>query len=257
MAVFGNSMMVFNKKSIIPFDKLFSYYRFDNNFLDQRAANNASGTNVAFQTSPKRAGTHSAKFDSGTGNPTATPSYATIPYSADFDFGNGTTDRAFSISFWIYPTAESTAFPIFFITKREQDDNFEIQIVNDSNDRFRFFIANDQRSTGGALRRLMAYNTAAYTINTWQMVTATYDGSLGINIYVNEAATTSVINANSFTIMKTYPQDITIGVAGFTKLYSGYSYKGNMDCLGFWNAELTPEQIGLMYQKGLNNLELI
>jgi len=254
MAVFGNLMMVFSAASaeIIPLDKLFSYYRFDNNFLDQRTANNASGTNVAFQTSPKRAGTHSAKFDS-----VSSPSYATIPYSADFDFGDGTTDRAFSISFWIYPTAESTAFPIFFITKREQDDNFEIQIVNDSNDRFRFFIANDQRSTGGALRRLMAYNTAAYTINTWQMVTATYDGNLGINIYVNEAATTSVINDNSFTIMKTYPQDITIGVAGWTKLNSGLSYKGNMDCLGFWNAELTPEQIGLIYQKGVNNLELI
>jgi len=257
MAVFGNSMMVFNQKPIIPLDKLFSYYRFDNNFLDQRAANNASGTNVAFQTSPKRAGTHSAKFDGGTGNPTATPSYATIPYSTDFDFGNGTTDRAFSISFWIYPTTENTATPRFLITKREQDQNIEIQISNNSNDGFRFLIANDERPTGGALRFLSALNTAAYTINTWQMVTATYDGSLGINIYVNEAATTSVVNTNSFTVIKTYPQDITIGVAGWTKTNSRFSYKGNMDCLGFWNAELTPEQIGLMYQKGLNNLELI
>ena len=257
MAVFGNLMMVFSAASdeIIPLDKLFSYYRFDNNFLDQRTANNASGTNVAFQTSPKRAGTHSAKFDSGTGDPTATPSYATIPYSSDFDFGNGTTDRAFSISFWIYPTSENSYN--FFITKREQGDNAEFQISYDYADGYRFLISYDERPTGGALRRLTAFNTAAYNLNTWQMVTATYDGNLGINIYVNEAATTSVINDNSFTIMKTYPQDITIGVAGFTKLYSGYSYKGNMDCLGFWNAELTPEQIGLMYQKGLNNLELI
>jgi hypothetical protein len=252
MAVFGNLMMVFNKKSIIPFYKLFSYYRFDNNFLDQRTANNASGTNVAFQTSPKRAGTHSAKFDS-----VSSPGYATIPYSSDFDFGNGTNDRAFSISFWIFPTTNSTVNPIFFITKREQEDNTEIQITNNSNDGFRFLIANDERPTGGAVRFLSALNTAAYTINTWQMVTATYDGNLGINIYVNEAATTSVVNTNSFTIMKTYPQDITIGVAGFTKLNSGFSYKGNMDCLGFWNAELTPEQIGLIYQKGVNNLELI
>jgi len=257
MAVFGNLMMVFSAASaeIIPLDKLFSYYRFDNNFLDQRTANNASGTNVAFQTSPKRAGTHSAKFDSGTGNPTATPSYATIPYSADFDFGNGTTDRAFSISFWIYPTSENSYD--FFITKREQEDNAEFQISYDSTDGYRFLISYDERPTGGALRRLTAFNTAAYNLNTWQMVTATYDGNLGINIYVNEAATTSVINDNSFTIMKTYPQDITIGVAGWTKTSSRFSYKGNMDCLGFWNAELTPEQIGLMYQKGVNNLELI
>jgi hypothetical protein len=257
MAVFGNVMMVFNQKPLIPLDKLFSYYRFDNNFLDQRATNNASGTNVAFQASPKRAGTHSAKFDSGTGNPTATPSYATIPYSSDFDFGNGTTDRAFSISFWIFPTIESTATPRFFINKRDQDLNVEIQITNNSNDGFRFLIANDERPTGGALRFLSAFNTAAYTINTWQMVTATYDGSLGINIYVNEAEKTSTLNTNSFTLIKTYAQDITIGVAGWTKTNSGFSYKGNMDCLGFWNAELTPEQIGLMYQKGLNNLELI
>jgi len=257
MAVFGNLMMVFSAASaeIIPLDKLFSYYRFDNNFLDQRSANNASGTNVAFQTSPKRAGTHSAKFDSGTGNPTATPSYATIPYSSDFDFGNGTTDRAFSISFWIYPTAENSLN--FFITKREQDDNSELQIIYDSTYGYKFTIFNDDRPSGGVIRFLRAFNTAAYNLNTWQMVTATYDGNLGINIYVNEAATTSVVNTNSFTIMKTYPQDITIGVAGWTKLNSGLSYKGNMDCLGFWNAELTPEQIGLMYQKGLNNLELI
>jgi len=253
MAVFGNLMMVFSAASaeIIPLDKLFSYYRFDNNFLDQRTANNASGTNVAFQTSPKRAGTHSAKFDSL--NPST--SYVTIPYSADFDFGNGTTDRAFSISFWIYPTAENSLN--FFINKREQAYNAEFQISYDSTDGYRFLIANDERSTGGALRILTAFNTAAYTINTWQMVTATYDGNLGVNIYVNEAATTSVVNTNSFTIIKTYPQDITIGLAGWTKLSSGLSYKGNMDCLGFWNAELTPEQIGLMYQKGLNNLELI
>jgi len=253
MAVFGNSMMVFSAASaeIIPLDKLFSYYRFDNNFLDQRSANNASGTNVAFQTSPKRAGTHSAKFDSVY----PSPSYATIPYSTDFDFGDGTTDRAFSISFWIYPTAENDLN--FFITKREQADNAEFQISYNSTDGYRFLIFNDERPTGGALRKLTAFNTAAYNLNTWQMVTATYDGNLGINIYVNEAATTSVINDNSFTIMKTYPQDITIGVAGWTKLNSGLSYKGNMDCLGFWNAELTPEQIGLMYQKGLNNLELI
>ena len=252
MAVFGNLMMVFSAASaeIIPLDKLFSYYRFDNNFLDQRTANNASGTNVAFQTSPKRAGTHSAKFDS-----VSSPSYATIPYSSDFDFGNGTTDRAFSISFWIYPTAENSLN--FFINKREQAYNAEFQISYDSTDGYRFLIANDERPTGGAVRFLSALNTAAYTINTWQMVTATYDGNLGINIYVNEAATTSVVNTNSFTVIKTYPQDITIGVAGWTKLNSGLSYKGNMDCLGFWNAELTPEQIGLMYQKGVNNLELI
>ena len=251
MAVFGNVMMVFKKLLGIPLGELFSYYRFDNNFLDQRTANNASGTNVAFQTSPKRAGTHSAKFDSVY----PSPSYVTIPYSADFDFGNGTTDRAFSISFWIYPTAENSLN--FFINKREQAYNAEFQISYDSTDGYRFLIANDERSTGGALRKLTAFNTAAYNLNTWQMVTATYDGNLGINIYVNEAATTSVVNTNSFTVIKTYPQDITIGVAGFEKLYSKFSFKGNMDCLGFWNAELTPEQIGLIYQKGLNNLELI
>jgi hypothetical protein len=255
MAVFGNSMMVFKKFLGIPLGELFTYYRFDNNFLDQRPANNASGTNVAFQTSPKRAGTHSAKFDSGTGNPTATPSYATIPYSTDFDFGNGTTDRAFSISFWIYPTAENDLN--FFINKREQGDNAELQIIYNSTDGYRFIIYNDDRPSGGVLRFLTAFNTAPYTLNAWQMVTATYDGNLGINIYVNEAATTSVVNTNFFTIMKTYPQDITIGLAGWTKATSNFSFKGNMDCLGFWNAKLTPDQIGLMYQKGLNNLELI
>ena len=251
MAVFGNSMMVFKKLLGIPLGELFSYYRFDNNFLDQRSANNASGTNVAFQTSPKRAGTHSAKFDSVY----PSPSYVTIPYSADFDFGNGTNDRAFSISFWIYPTAENSYN--FFITKREQFYNSEFQVTYDSTNGYRFTISNDGRPSGGVFRTLTAFNTAPYTLNAWQMVTATYDGSLGIEIYVNEAATTSVINDNSFTIMKTYPQDITIGVPGWTKTSSRFSYKGNMDCLSFWNAELTPEQIGLMYQKGLNNLELI
>jgi hypothetical protein len=236
--------------NIIPLDKLFTYYRFDNNFLDQRAANNASGTNVAFQTSPKRAGTHSAKFNSGTGN----PSYGTIPYSTDFDFGNGTNDRPFSISFWIYPTTENDFN--FFISKRDQADNAEFQISYGSTDGYRFLIFNDDRPSGGVTRFLTAANTAAYNLNTWQMVTATYDGNLGINIYVNEAATTSVVNTNSFTIMKTYPQDITIGLAGFTT-NSNFAFKGNMDCLGFWNAKLTPDQIGLMYQKGLNNLELI
>ena len=252
MAVFGNLMMVFSAASaeIIPLDKLFSYYRFDNNFLDQRTANNASGTNVAFQTSPKRAGTHSAKFDS-----VSSTSYVTIPYSADFDFGNGTNDRAFSISFWFYPTAENSYN--FFVTKREQADNAEFQISYDSTNGYRFLIFNDERPSGGSTRFLTAFNTAAYNLNSWQMVTATYDGNLGINIYVNEAATTSVVNTNSFTIMKTYPQDITIGVAGWIKTGSRFSFKGNMDCLGFWNAELTPEQIGLIYQKGVNNLELI
>jgi hypothetical protein len=240
----------------IPFHKLFSYYRFDNSFLDQRTANNASGTNVAFQTSPKRAGTHSAKFDSGTGNPTATPSYGNIPYSSDFDFGNGTTNRAFSISFWIYPTAENTL--TFFITKRGLPTNSEFIVVYNPSIGFQFILFDEfQREASGNVSFLRAINSAFYNLNTWQMVTATYDGVSDIDIYVNEAPTTSTENSNSFSRIKTYESDVIIGVDGSDKNDANRSFNGNKDCLSFFNAKLTPDQIGLMYQKGLNNLELI
>ena len=86
----------------------------------------------------------------------------------------------------------------------------------------------------------------ALTLNAWNMVTLTYDGSgnaSGMNIYVNTTLTTGTLNSNN--LVGTPTATGNFHLAGWDS--TGYSLIGNTDEFGVWDRALTATEITELY----------
>ena len=169
--------------------------------------------------------------------------YLTAPDSDAFSFTDGSgTDTSFSISMWVYPTANS-GFPSMFSKAGASTREY---VVYHNASAINFILYN---ATGGSWRIGITY-TGALTLNTWSHLVFTYDGSeasSGMKMYVNGSAlTTSTNDSGAYTGMANTTNPFIIGDYRF-----GSDFAGNIDETGIWKGtELSASQVTDLYNSG-------
>ena len=224
----------------IPLENIISEYKFEDNVLDTVGTNDGTPTGL----------TYANGLVGKTGVFNGTTSDVQIPDTNELSFGNGTSDIAFSISLLI--RFDSLGAPQI-IEKRNNiipSGTKEYQIAYASNDLdFRLF---DNSSGGSLLRR---YNITLST-SVWYSVIATYDGSgqaNGVNLYLDGINVGSSSLNGSYTAMENGTSPVYIG-----KYFDGVanSVDGDIDCVRFWNKELTPAEINVIATDELAGIDI-
>lgn len=202
-------------------DNIVAYYKLDGNSNDSVGTNNGTDTAITYSVA-------NGKINQGAGYNGST-SKITI---SDASVLKPATN--FSINLWIYPTSFALNFIGLFDKYVGSTSGYAIDIQSSANKLPRFLIYN------GANTNIIA--TTALAINTWYMITATYDGA-NAKIYVNGILEATTSTSGS---VVTGTDNPTIGGDGVsTNLFTG-----NIDEVGFWNKPLISSEISQLYNGG-------
>jgi len=162
--------------------------------------------------------------------------------SADFSFGNGTTDSPFSTSFWFKLNSNSGIQP--FLSKDNVTKEWTISIFGGGG--IRIFLKNQ-----GSNNQQSIDSTTTFSTGVWYHAVTTYDGRGGANaadglsIYINGSLDTPTnVIKNSYTAMSSSSSDVTIGK------YGGSYINGVMSNVSIWNTALTSSQVREIYNEG-------
>lgn len=162
-------------------------------------------------------------------------------------FGNGTTDSAFSISFWIKWNATGTTN---MINKRSTS----------SGGSWEYLFQHDTSSLGFFLRDLSAganissTYSFAQTTGTWYHVVGTYGGNSDPKLYLNGNEVGTLTPNGSYVAMENLAVPLTFGRnAAFTS----QSLNGYMDETTLWNTELTAGEVSDLYDAQLNGTDIL
>jgi len=185
-------------------------YQLNDNANDTCGSNDAVATNITYTTG----NFGNAAVFSGSS------SYITTP--VDFS-----TFTDYSVSMWIYPTANNKFFA--GTTDGSALNGFYLSI--NSSDQIRFYERNGSTTSSS----LTSSNTIS--LNAWNFITAVRDGSTNY-IYVN-GIVTSLANSTI-----TQSNDFTFGRMG---LYTANPYTGNIDQVRIFPSALTATQVGYLY----------
>lgn len=206
-----------------------AYYTFD--ATSGTSVADAAGTNTGTWT-----GTLGTQWTitgkvNGAGSFNGTDNYVSIPNAAALQIAS-----AFSISCWVY--SKSIGNYYFFLTKTTGNgiagSTFELRSA----------------PTTGQIQFLgktgSINGSTNLTINTWQHIVATWDGTTG-NLYlngINIGSSTSMTFTNVTDIME-------IGTRG-----DGYTYfNGLIDEAGVWNRALTSAEVTDLFSAGNNAIQ--
>jgi hypothetical protein len=172
-----------------------------------------------------------------------------IASSASNTFGDGTTDKPFSVSYWVKADNFTAARSIY---KRDPGGGLEYQIGASGN---RIFFNCFDDSTGGYIGRTNPSYPLDNHTNQWVNILGTYNGdgtASGMMFYVNsQRFDTSNSAAGAYTAMEDTGQPIILG-----RYTTGY-LSGSMAHIKFFNRELTEMQVIDLYTREqfmLNNL---
>jgi len=170
-----------------------------------------------------------------------------VPTNTNLNFGNGTTDRPFSVGAWINP-ANSNPFAIFSYAGELASDGPEW-----------IFYANGNGSTltlqlyDNSTANWIAVNSVpTIPTNTWTHVLATYNGggSSGIKLYINgiQVATTA-ISQGTYVAMHNLGQNGYIGALWPNDGAYGSFATGQIDELKIYSDELSGEEVKIDYDR--------
>ena len=179
-----------------------------------------------------------------------TDNFAIIEDHADFTFGDGSSDSAFSVSAWINPDAlDSFDGIISKYATSHREWTFGIQ---GNDEKLRFFTRDE--STGAYVGQKVS--SASNTANVWQHVVGTYSGngaSTGFKLYIDGdlISSSDYEGGSTYTAMENKSGNVEIG-----KYLTDYS-NGKITDVAIWNAELDANTITSIYNSGEpNDLEL-
>lgn len=161
-------------------------------------------------------------------------------------FGDGTNDLPFTLSFWIYKNASGAGITQRIITVADQTDNDKTKYRVDFYTGSDFYISTHSDI---AANYILAYVTGlSIATGAWSNVVITYDGSkspLGIKLFVNNnAITLSTSTGGTYSGMKPFTPTTQLSIGGCT--LSGTEYP----C-----TQLLIDNT-LIYNKALNNIEI-
>lgn len=217
------------------FNDLVSFYRFENGSLgdDLMGLNPLLSVGGTFSSTPGNKG--DALNCAGA---TSAITFKNTALNSDMNFG---TTANFSISFWIYKTANGTTFQVPFdihttsSTILRSDTGMSEQLGISIS-------AANLRSTSSAI-----------VLNNWEHYVMVVDRTSGYQIYKNG----SLVNGNATdTTGFNINSDELIICARFTAGTgsSAAFFEGKIDSLGFWRRTLSASEISDLYN-GTNNLD--
>lgn len=215
-------------------ENLVAYYAFENNANDSHGGKNGTLVAGGYTT-----GKNGSAFEI-----TAQNHVITVPDNDDFTFADGSSDLPFSFSCWLYTTSYSANGNRFF-SKREASLVFEyLFLVNASI--FSFVLYSD--NSGSLIKRFQCSNPTS--LNTWFMLTFTYDGLSG-KIYINgNLQTTTTTITGSYSKMLNTNAILRIGSNNTT--LASTAQLGRMDELAIWkNRELNATEVAELYNAGI------
>jgi len=170
--------------------------------------------------------------------------YVDLGDSNDFSFGDGSTDSAFSVSAWVYPTTLGN----FIIAAKSASGINEWNFYSYADNQFGIVLYDD--SAGSYIGRKSA---TTQPINNWYHIVATYSGnggSDGINIYVNGSIINlSNVQSGSYTAMENTTAPLKLGT--FASL--AWWATGNIDEVAIFDSELTSGNVTTIYNSGVPN----
>jgi hypothetical protein len=164
----------------------------------------------------------------------------TIADNDAFSFTDGTNDKPFSIKANIYYTQLGAINPIFCRYSGSNNNTSEYLFYLRSNGKLALLLFN--KASGGVY--IGAETSAALVVNTAYNVVCTYSGSgswTGIKLYVNGVSQTlsALNNGSGYTSMGN--TSLLTQIANSSTVVN--AYRGTIDELYVFNAELTPAQI--------------
>jgi hypothetical protein len=168
----------------------------------------------------------------------------TIGDHADFSFGDGADDSAFSVSAWINMD-DATDFPI--LAKDTSATVTEWYFVVSASDKLTFVLFDD--NTSNYISR--SYDTAI-TANegSWIHVVATYSGnslSSGMNIYLDDSDVDDASgDGGAYTAMHDETAVLTLG----TRIRASTFANGKIDNVMLFNKELSAAEVTALYNSG-------
>lgn len=169
-----------------------------------------------------------------------------------YTFGDGSSDRPFSVSAWIYPMQTGTGNMI--ISKREDyhasQREWDLQISGAGNARLQFSLWD---SDNDYIQR--RYNTPLPS-NSWYHVTATYNGNKsasGMAIYLNTVRVDDLDSSSGgYDSMNNKDTSLTIGANVKSDGALGAFFYGYIDEVQLWNISLNQSMISQIYNYGIN-----
>ena len=216
---------------------LVASYNFDTDFTDYTGNNDltASGDAIAGVTGGKVS--DCAELDGDR-------DYTIAADSDDFSFTNGTNDLPFSISFWAnFDTIPSSSISLFNKAAVASDNEYIFTYLNNE-------LSFGLYSNGDFSNRIVTKISFAPTINVWNHITVTYDGSGifgGVKIYIN-GVSQAITNASAGTYVKMVNtlEPFYVGVKGWSPTTLGFD--GKLDELHVWkNRELSSGEVLEIY----------
>lgn len=176
--------------------------------------------------------------------------YVTIADSSKLSFGDGTTDKPFSVSAWVNAD-DITAYTIASKATNTSSGTVEWIFAIDLEDELKFIVYDD---ISAIWLKIESSSVMTAYEGTWTHFAFSYDGSSSMNgvvLYVNGVAiATKTGSSGSYTAMHDTSTPIESGVyfrsnGGVV----GWS-DGKIDNLMIYNYELTAEQVKLDYNQG-------
>ena len=162
-----------------------------------------------------------------------------IADAAQFSFGNGTTDRPFSMSAWVNPT---NLVALGTVMGKWAGGGYEYILYVGSSEQLNFAVY----SRLGDSAYLVTRTTAALPINTWTHVAATYDGASiigGMKLYTNGvAAALTPGGAGTYIAMSNGAAYLSVGRA-----QGGLGIVGSIDSSRLYTNELSLTQVQQIY----------
>ena len=208
--------------SIYPLVDIISEYKFEDNVLDTVGTNNGTATSISYVTGlVNKAG----RF---------TDTEVDLGSSVDFSMSNGTNDLPKSISFLLknYDTSNQ-----YIISK---NNNGWEWAINYFSGKLSFLLFGSSTSN-----RIRIDYTFSLTTNIWRHFVFTYDGSAnqsGLKLFIDGALISTVASpTGTYTVGATNNSDLLLGQHGLAP--STYSLNGDLDCVRFWDKELSQAEI--------------
>jgi len=235
MAVFGNSMMVFNRNTapLIPLDNFISYWKFDGNALDSVGSNNGTPTSITY---PSGLIGQAADFNGTTSN-------VVVPDANDLSFGNGTSDVDFS-TITLIKFDDLSDNPRLFTKIRADAFQFEY-IALPVNGKFNFINYDTDNN-----KQIRTENDVVIPLSEWIVITQTYEASTKtLKTYQNTAINNVNLNQGAYTSMINTNAPLVIGEDGRSAFTNNLD--GQINALSFLNVKLSEEQVAYAVNKYL------
>tara|TARA_R100000781_G_scaffold26759_2_gene19849 strand:- start:4841 stop:6031 length:1191 start_codon:yes stop_codon:yes gene_type:complete len=184
---------------------------------------------------PAFANVYSIQFD-------GVDDYLTVGDQSIFSFGNGTTDSAFSMSFWIRPASISGG-TLFGKSSSSSIQEYQCRFSSGGDLRFRC-------ADASASSYIQSELTNPLSISTWYHIVCTYDGSgiaTGIKIYVDAVTPAqSTTTSGTYVAMENTAAPLNFGFMGLGASY----YNGHIDEMSLFDIELSASQVLAIYNGG-------